>query len=152
MVYNDRRISAPSGFPQNFADCLKTARNLFSRARKLAQRASIGELYLKLSSEAAENLRWYMLPHEAHELLCGHFQSVKNSIPFDPNKLSEPPSFINNLLYQRTNSLSALDVKRYQKSLLNSSQLAVSTSTPIKSETPPPPLSPIVRFSLGEKT
>jgi hypothetical protein len=149
MVFNDRRISAPGVYPQNFADCLKTARNLFNRARKLAQRANLGDLYLKLKSEEAESLRWYMLPHEAHELLLGHFQNVKNSIPFDPHKVSEPPSFINHLLYQRTNSLSALDVKRYQKSLLNSSLNAVSVDTSVKCETPQP-LSPIVRFSLGK--
>lgn len=164
MLFNDRRISAPGGFPQNFADCLQTARNLFNRARKMAQRSTVDDLPNKLMNETAEKLRWYMLPREAHELLLGHSQNVKHSVPFDPNKLTEPPSFINHLLYHRTNSLSALDVKRYQKSR----SLPDSPQTTKISLSPPPPKcaspipknshpnefvsppSPIVRFTLGE--
>lgn len=162
MLYNDRRISAPGGFPQTSADCLQIARNIFNRARKMAQRASVDDLHLKLSSETAEKLRWYMLPREAHELLLGHSQNVKHSVPFDPNGLTEPPSFINHLLYHRTNSLSALDVRRCQKSR----SLPDSPQNTKMSLSPPPPKcaspllknthdftsppSPIVRFTLGK--
>ncbi|XP_070494221.1 uncharacterized protein [Chironomus tepperi] len=160
MLFNDRRISAPGGFPQNFPDCLQTARNLFNRARKTAQRSNVDEnLYMKLPNEHAEKLRWYMLQREAHELLLGHSQNVKHTVPFDPNKLCDPPSFIN-LLYHRTNSLSALDVKRYQKSrsLPDTPQLTKISISPPKCSSPIPlgpsveyssPPSPIVRFTLG---
>lgn len=87
MLFNDRRISGPGVFPQNHADCLQTARNLFNRARKLAQRTSTSEsIILRLQDDAAEALRWYILPGEAHELLLGHSQNVKHVVPFDPNK------------------------------------------------------------------
>lgn len=115
MLFNDRRISSPGAFPQNFADCLQAARNLFNRSRKMAQKSTVGEsLYLNLS-ETSEKLRWYMLPGEAHELLLGRSQKVKHSVPFDPTRLAEPSSLIN-MIQKRTNSLSGLDVRRYQKS------------------------------------
>lgn len=159
MMFNDRRISAPGGFPQNFADCLQTARNLFSRARKVAQKATIGEnLYLKLAQENTEKLRWYMLPGEAHELLLGHSQNVKHTVPFDPTWSNEPPSLINTMFYHRTNSLSALDVKRYHKSYslpgtpqptkLSISPPKCQSPSNLKHDTSP---SPLVRFSLGGK-
>jgi hypothetical protein len=114
---------------------------------------------MKLPNENAEKLRWYMLQREAHELLLGHSQNVKHTVPFDPHKLCDPPSFIN-LLYHRTNSLSALDVKRYQKSrsLPDTPQLTKISISPPKCSSPVPlrpsveyssPPSPIVRFTLG---
>lgn len=159
MLFSDRRISSPGGFPQNFADCLQTARNLFNRARKMAQKSTVDEnLYLKLSREPAEKLRWYMLPGEAHELLLGHSQNVKHSVPFDPTKASDPHSLIN-MFQHRTNSLSALDVRRYQKSqsLPGTPQPTKLSISPPKCSSPLPskhheyasPPSPIVRFSLG---
>jgi hypothetical protein len=158
MLCNDRRISAPGAFPQNFADCLQTARNNFNRSRKMAQRTSMDEnSYIKLPNVFAEKLRWFMLPREAHELLLGHSQNVKHSVPFDPTKISELPSFAN-ILYHRTNSLSALDVKRYQKSrsLPESPQPTKISISPPKCGSPHPhplefssPPSPIVRFTLG---
>lgn len=161
MLFSDRRISAPGGFPQNFADCLQTARNLFNRARKVAQKSTVGEnLYLKLSRDKTEELRWYMLPGEAHELLLGHSQNVKHSVPFDPTKLHEPPSLISTMFYHRTNSLSALDVKRYQKSysLPGTPQPTKLSISPPKCQSPqttkremPSSPSPVVRFSLGGK-
>lgn len=115
MLFSNRRISAPNGFPQNFADCLHTARNLFNRARKTAQQKSKVDdnLFPKLLNEKAEQYRWYILPREAHELLLGHSQNVKNDLPFEPNTLVEIPAHVN-LIYHRTNSLSALDTKRKQ--------------------------------------
>jgi hypothetical protein len=160
MMFSDRRISSPGGFPTSFADCLQTARNLFNRARKMAQKSTVGEnLYLMLSSDVTEKLRWYMLPGEAHELLLGHSQNVKHTVPFDPNKTSEPFSLIN-MFQHRTNSLSALDVRRYQKShsLPGTPQPTKISISPPKCGSPLPgkhpleyssPPSPIVRFSLG---
>lgn len=88
MLFNDRRISGPGVFPQNYADCLQTARNLFNRARKIAQRTSSSAegIVLRMKRDDAEALRWYILPGEAHELLLGHSQNVKHTVPFDPNK------------------------------------------------------------------
>ena len=86
MLFSDRRISGPGTFPQNYSDCLQTARNLFNRARKMAQRSTTDEIVLKLSHAAMEHLRWYMLSGEAHELLLGHSHSVKNCVPFDPTR------------------------------------------------------------------
>lgn len=159
MLFSDRRISSPGGFPQNSADCLQTARNLFNRARKMAQKSTVGEnLYLKLSQDAAEKLRWYMLPGEAHELLLGHSQNVKHTVPFDPNRTAEPFSLIN-MFHHRTHSLSALDVRRYQKShsLPGTPQPTKISISPPKCSSPlgkhsmdcPSPPSPIVRFTLG---
>lgn len=157
MLFSDRRISGPGAFPQSYSDCLQTARNLFNRSRKMAQRSSVDEnLYLKISQESAEKLRWYMLPGEAHELLLGHSQNVKNIVPFDPTKSADPPSFINML---RHNSLSALDVRRYNKSrsLPESPQPTKMSISPPKCGSPLPMKHPlefssppsIVRFSLG---
>jgi hypothetical protein len=85
MLFSDRRISGPGAFPQNYSDCLQTARNLFNRARKMAQRSTVADqLILKLCNSEAEHLRWYMLSGEAHELLLGHSQNVKSTVPFDP--------------------------------------------------------------------
>jgi hypothetical protein len=85
MLFSDRRISGPGSFPQSYSDCLQTARNIFNRARKMAQK-SVGEtITLKLSNLNLENLRWFMLPGEAHELLLGHSHNVKNTVPFDPH-------------------------------------------------------------------
>lgn len=87
MLFNDRRISGLGVFPQNYADCLQTARNLFNRARKIAQRSTSADgIVLRMKRDDAEALRWYILPGEAHELLLGHSQNVKNMVPFDPNK------------------------------------------------------------------
>lgn len=88
MLFSDRRISGPGAFPQNYSDCLQTARNLFNRSRKMAQKNAVSEALslLKLEKSNAELLRWYMLPGEAHELLLGHSLNVKITVPFDPNK------------------------------------------------------------------
>ncbi|XP_055618448.1 uncharacterized protein LOC129763418 isoform X2 [Toxorhynchites rutilus septentrionalis] len=154
MLFSDRRISGPGSFPQNYADCLQTARNLFNRARKMAQRSASDEIILKLPHPSVENLRWYMLPGEAHELLLGHSHSVKNTVPFDPTKIPENPSL---QMIHRHHSLSALDIKRFKSRSLPASPLQVSirrqlSGSPQQSHSPTPtPTSspPIVRFSLG---
>jgi selenocysteine lyase/cysteine desulfurase len=149
MLFNDRRISAPDRLPQNYGDCLQTARNIFSRSRKTAQRSNSDDTIFSeaTSSELREKLRWYVLPREAHELLSiGPSQNVKNEAPFDPKKIVE-----------RSLSLS-LEIRRFQKSR----SLIDSLQPPKKSPPPPPekqhsvefsaPASPIVRFTLGGDT
>lgn len=84
MQFSDRRISGPGTYPQTYADCLQTARNVFSAARKTAHKNKTVALTLKLPTTALEDLRWYMLPDEAHELLLGHSQNIKHAVPFHP--------------------------------------------------------------------
>lgn len=169
MLFNDRRVSGPGGYPQSHPDCLQTARNLFNRARKMAQRSHGSHhgshasspkdhLNLKLPKESQESLRWFMLPGEAHELLLGHSQNVKHTVPFDPNKTNEPPSLLN---MHRHNSLSALDVKRFKSRSLPASPIQIPVrrqfSSPTSSNSPTPTKYPecaspppsTVRFSLG---
>lgn len=99
MLFSDRRISGPGAFPQNYPDSLQTARNLFNRSRKMAQKSALSETVpIRLSRDKAEALRWYMLPGEAHELLLGHAQNVKTTVPFDPNK-SELGFFFKMILF-----------------------------------------------------
>ncbi|XP_063703665.1 uncharacterized protein LOC134833313 isoform X2 [Culicoides brevitarsis] len=153
MLFSDRRISGAGSYPQSYSDVLQTARNLFNRSRKMAIRATPSDnLNLKLQKETEERLRWYMLPGEAHELLLGHSQFVKTNVPFDPNKLMEPPSLFS---IHRHNSLSALDVKRFKSQSLPASPVQMSmmrqSSNP-HSPVPKYPESaspPVVRFSLG---
>ncbi|XP_050087179.1 uncharacterized protein LOC126572147 isoform X5 [Anopheles aquasalis] len=152
MLFSDRRISGPGTFPQNYSDCLQTARNLFNRARKTAQRSTAEEIVLKLSNLAMEKLRWYMLSGEAHELLLGHSHNVKNTVPFDPTRIPENASL---MLIHRHHSLSALDIKRFKSRSLPASPLQISTrrqnsSSPYQSHSPTPTSSPpMVRFSVG---
>ncbi|XP_055590767.1 uncharacterized protein LOC129742841 isoform X3 [Uranotaenia lowii] len=154
MLFSDRRISGPGTFPQSYSDCLQTARNLFNRSRKMALRSASDEIILKLPHAAVENLRWYMLPGEAHELLLGHSHRVKNSVPFDPSRVPENPSL---LMIHRHHSLSALDIKRFKSRSLPASPLQLSirrqhSVSPQQSHSPTPtPTSspPTVRFSLG---
>ncbi|XP_061508115.1 uncharacterized protein LOC1273758 isoform X3 [Anopheles gambiae] len=154
MLFSDRRISGPGTFPQNYSDCLQTARNLFNRARKMAQRSTTDEIVLKLSHAAMEHLRWYMLSGEAHELLLGHSHSVKNCVPFDPTRIPENSSL---MLIHRHHSLSALDIKRFKSRSLPASPLQISnrrqnssSSSPYQSHSPTPTSSPpMVRFSVG---
>lgn len=154
MLFSDRKISGPGAFPQNYQDCLQTARNLFNRARKMAQKSSISEsLAVKLRRESSEALRWYMLPGEAHELLVGHSQNVKNIVPFHPNKATK--DMLSLLIMHRHNSLSALDIRKFKSRSLPLSpvQIPRHQSTPSPSS-PVPRLDhyispPVVRFSLG---
>ncbi|KAI4462812.1 sulfurtransferase-related [Holotrichia oblita] len=83
MTMNERRISGPGLFPQNYSECLQTARNLFNRARKTALRNPYEDQGMRFDSRA-ENLRWFMLPHEAQSILTSNAQNVKHTVPFDP--------------------------------------------------------------------
>lgn len=154
MLFADRKVSGPGMFPQNYQDCLHTARNLFNRARKMAHKtvSDSEELVVRLSTNSAETLRWYMLPGEAHELLLGHSHNVKNIVPFDPNAAAtENTSFI----MHRHNSLSALDIKKFM-----SRSVPLSPVQSHRHQSTPSPVSPVPRadfcvsppmlnFSLG---
>ncbi|XP_008201968.1 uncharacterized protein LOC100123495 isoform X2 [Nasonia vitripennis] len=84
MSASERRVSGPGVFPQSHADCLQTARNIFNRSRKMAQRYPMQIDRSVFFDEKSEALRWFMLPHEAQDLLLGHSQNVKHHVPFDP--------------------------------------------------------------------
>lgn len=85
MNASERRVSGTGVLPQNYGDCLQTARNIFNRARKMAQRypLQIDRSY-NFVSERFESLRWFMLPSEAQDLLLGNSQNVKQDVPFNP--------------------------------------------------------------------
>ncbi|XP_022913298.2 uncharacterized protein [Onthophagus taurus] len=83
MTMNERRISGPGLFPQNYSECLQTARNLFNRARKTAMRNPYEDQGIRFDARA-EKLRWFMLPHEAQDILTSNSQNIKHTVPFDP--------------------------------------------------------------------
>ncbi|XP_017891306.1 uncharacterized protein LOC108631698 [Ceratina calcarata] len=85
MNASERRVSGSGVLPQNYGDCLQTARNIFNRARKMAQRypLQIDRSY-NFVSKRLESLRWFMLPSEAQDLLLGNSQNVKQDVPFNP--------------------------------------------------------------------
>lgn len=87
MTMSERRISGPGLFPQSYAECLQTARNLFNRARKSAMRNPYPDQGITFDSRA-EKLRWFMTPQEAQDMLTSNSQNVKQTVPFDPVKVS----------------------------------------------------------------
>ncbi|XP_076620116.1 uncharacterized protein LOC143341240 [Colletes latitarsis] len=85
MNASERRVSGSGVVPQNYGDCLQTARNIFNRARKMAQRYPLQiDRSHNFVSERMESLRWFMLPSEAQDLLLGNSQNVKQDVPFNP--------------------------------------------------------------------
>lgn len=91
MTMNERRISGPGLFPQNYSECLQTARNLFNKARKTALRTPYTDQGIVFDSRG-EKLRWFMLQHEAQSLLTSNAQNVKQKIPFDPSTYTRSSS------------------------------------------------------------
>lgn len=83
MTVNERRISGPGLFPQNYSECLQTARNLFNRARKTANRCPYNDQGITFDARC-EKLRWFMLQQEAQNMLISNSQNVKHTVPFDP--------------------------------------------------------------------
>ncbi|XP_071445541.1 uncharacterized protein [Hetaerina americana] len=75
--------SSAASLPQDYADCLQTARVIFNKARKMAQRYPLADQSV-MFDEKTEKLRWFMLPSEAQDLLLGNSQKVKTEVPFDP--------------------------------------------------------------------
>ncbi|XP_012282340.1 uncharacterized protein LOC105700732 [Orussus abietinus] len=84
MNTSERRVSGPGVFPQSYSDCLQTARNIFNRARKMAQRYPLQVDHSETFTERTEALRWFILPNEAQDLLLGNSQNVKQDVPFNP--------------------------------------------------------------------
>ncbi|CAH0560225.1 unnamed protein product [Brassicogethes aeneus] len=83
MTMNERRISGPGLFPQSYSESLQTARNLFNRARKTANRIPYHDQGITFDARS-ENFRWFLLQHEAQSLLTSNAQNVKQKTPFDP--------------------------------------------------------------------
>lgn len=83
MTMHERRISGPGLFPQSHSECLQTARNLFNKARKTANRIPYPDQGIVFDSRG-EKLRWFMMPHEAQSLLTSNAQNVKQKVPFAP--------------------------------------------------------------------
>lgn len=79
----ERRVSGQTPCPHDTGDCLHTARNIFNKARKMAQRYPLPDQRLMFDDNTAA-LRWFMLPSEAQDLLLGNVQNVKQEVPFDP--------------------------------------------------------------------
>ncbi|XP_046611734.1 uncharacterized protein LOC124301087 isoform X1 [Neodiprion virginianus] len=84
MITSERRVSGPGVFPQSYSDCLQTARNIFNRARKMAQRYPLQIDQSVVFTEQGKALRWFILPNEAQDLLLGNSQNVKQDVPFNP--------------------------------------------------------------------
>ncbi|PNF15326.1 hypothetical protein B7P43_G00938 [Cryptotermes secundus] len=88
MTVNERRVSGHGTFPpQDYAECLHTARSIFNKARKMAQRYPLADQCV-MFDENTNRLRWFMLPSEAQDLLLGNSQNVKHDVPFDPVEYS----------------------------------------------------------------
>ncbi|XP_065205688.1 uncharacterized protein LOC135835380 isoform X2 [Planococcus citri] len=139
MTANERKISGQSPFPQDPSDCLHMARNIFNKARKMAHRYPLVDQRV-MFDEKADELRWFMLPSEAQDLLLGNCQNVKTKVPFSPgeycgtrnNSISEDstdsatplvpcsisPSldFGSNSYYTRHNSLTSFDSSPLKRS------------------------------------
>ncbi|KDR20201.1 hypothetical protein L798_05680, partial [Zootermopsis nevadensis] len=85
MTVNERRVSGHGTFPpQDYAECLQTARNIFNKARKMAQRYPLADQCV-MFDESTDRLRWFMLPSEAQDLLLGNSQNVTEVFPVASN-------------------------------------------------------------------
>ncbi|KAG8224975.1 hypothetical protein J437_LFUL003353, partial [Ladona fulva] len=81
MTFGEQKgAPSSSSLPQDYADCLQTARGIFNRARKKYPLADQKVMF----DEKTEKLRWFMLPSEAQDLLLANSQNVKSDIPFEP--------------------------------------------------------------------
>ncbi|CAH1393911.1 unnamed protein product [Nezara viridula] len=83
MLFQERKLSGMSSCPVDFNDCLRIARSTFNKARKIARRYPVAD-QCSYIDEKFKNLRWFMLPTEAQDLLLGNFQNVKQDVPFSP--------------------------------------------------------------------
>lgn len=83
MLFQERKLSGMSSCPVDFNDCLRIARSTFNKARKIARRYPVAD-QCSYIDEKFKNLRWFMLPTEAQDLLLGNFQNVKQEVPFSP--------------------------------------------------------------------
>ncbi|KAK5644216.1 hypothetical protein RI129_008061 [Pyrocoelia pectoralis] len=127
MTMNERRISGPGLFPQNYSDCLQTARNLFNRARKTANRNPYPNQGIHFDSKG-EQLRWFMLPQEAQELLTANSQNVKHSLPFDPMHYSGSKRHNNKQGKQSFSPMSGLQARHYSLTAIDDPHIDRSAS------------------------
>ncbi|XP_050672823.1 uncharacterized protein LOC126970783 isoform X2 [Leptidea sinapis] len=162
MTANERRISGPGIFPTSYNECLKTARNLFNRARKLAMKYPPIEPIVDFNPKV-DYLRWFMLPKEAHELLLGRSANVKHIVPFDPSGFTGARKSLINISRSSTTSspilgssprhfsLSSIDdcqifrLKHKEKFYSRESSLKETTKEEAVTVTQQP-----VQFALGE--
>nr|XP_032523108.1 uncharacterized protein LOC116774477 [Danaus plexippus plexippus] len=161
ITANERRVSGPGIFPQTFAECLQTARNLFNRARKLAMKCATVEPEVSFNPKI-DYLRWFMLPKEAHDLLLGKSANVKHIVPFDPVGYTGTRKSLNNSRSSHTSSpvlgttsrhfsLSAIDdchllnLKQRQKFFSRESSLKETTKEKAETMSSNP-----VQFAVGE--
>ncbi|RZF37598.1 hypothetical protein LSTR_LSTR003163 [Laodelphax striatellus] len=118
MSVHERRISGVAACPADHNDCLHTARNIFNKARKMAQRYPLADQCV-MFDERTSPLRWFMLPSEAQDLLLGNAAKVRTDVPFMPREYHgsrggvSPPTTPTHCAspFARHNSLSALDIK-----------------------------------------
>nr|CAD7399828.1 unnamed protein product [Timema cristinae] len=87
MSVSERRVSGQGTFPQDYGEILQTARNIFNKARKMAQRYPLSDQCV-MFDDRTDRLRWFMLPSEAQDILLGNSQNVKHDVPFDPIQYS----------------------------------------------------------------
>ncbi|EFN84130.1 tRNA 2-thiocytidine biosynthesis protein ttcA [Harpegnathos saltator] len=132
MNASERRASGSGVFPQNYGDCLQTARNIFNRARKMAQRYPLQiDKSFNFVCERMEALRWFMLPSEAQDLLLGNSQNVKQDVPFNPllawNRYSYPPA---GTCHDSLVNCLANGIRRLNSDIPRTGNLPVSSASP----------------------
>ncbi|KAF6216838.1 hypothetical protein GE061_001188 [Apolygus lucorum] len=109
MNINERKSSSVSPCPADFSDCLKTARSIFNRARKMAKRHPSSDQSAMFDKQL-NRLRWFMLPSEAQDLLLGQSRNVKQDVPFSPTTY----------LGSRPHTVNLLDMKRHHSLIVES--------------------------------
>ncbi|KAF7381347.1 hypothetical protein HZH66_013741 [Vespula vulgaris] len=141
MNASERRASGSGAFPQSYADCLQTARNIFNRARKMAQRYPLQtDRIFNFISEQTEPLRWFMLPSEAQDLLLGNSQNVKQEVPFNPTLASH------RIAHATPIDGGGTDDKRSMRTESGNSSTGGGHKSPATCPSSPMP----IRFAVGE--
>ncbi|XP_014474966.1 PREDICTED: uncharacterized protein LOC106744578 [Dinoponera quadriceps] len=136
MNASERRASGSGVFPQNYGDCLQTARNIFNRARKMAQRYPLQiDKSFNFVCARMEALRWFMLPSEAQDLLLGNSQNVKQDVPFNPllawNRYSSHATTVATCHDSLVNCLAlANGIRRLNSDIPRTGNLPVSSASP----------------------
>ncbi|XP_054261315.1 uncharacterized protein LOC128985628 isoform X2 [Macrosteles quadrilineatus] len=114
MAIHERKVSGVASCPTDYSECLQTARNIFNKARKMAQRYPLGDQCVMFNEET-NHLRWFMLPSEAQDLLLGNCINVKTCVPFTPSDYAGSRGGENSPIplttFSRHKSLSSLEIK-----------------------------------------
>lgn len=117
-------ITACGTFPQTYFESLQTARNIFSRARKSAQKCPLTEQNIKFNARA-DYLRWYMLPKEAHDLLLGNSSNVKHITPFDPTMYSSGRKSVSSISSGHSSPILCGSPRHYSLSAIDANQFSI---------------------------